>query len=113
MVFIFLYAFTPLLYKWEKPASLHPVLQAAHGIKAYLFAADILSLSFPTAMKFRIILMGRVATSMDFLLVTVDFGPFPLNMLLNFTKINSCVYCISFAQIEYLVCIRSGARVSL
>lgn len=77
MVFIFLYAFTPLLYKWEKPASLHPVLQAAHGIKAYLFAADILSLSFPTAMKFRVILMGRVATSMDFLLVTVDFGPFP------------------------------------
>lgn len=52
MVFIFLYAFTPLLYKWKKPASVHPVLQATHGIEAYLFAADILSLSLPTAMKF-------------------------------------------------------------
>lgn len=51
-VFIFLYAFTPLLYKWKKPASLHPVLQAAHGIEAYLFVADILNLSLPTAMKF-------------------------------------------------------------
>lgn len=51
-VFIFLYAFTPFLYKWEKTASLHPVLQAAHGIETYLFVADILSLSLPTAMKF-------------------------------------------------------------
>lgn len=51
-MFIFLYAFIPLLYKWKKPASLHPVLRAAHGIEAYLFVADILSLSLPTAMNF-------------------------------------------------------------
>lgn len=51
-VFIFLYAFTPFLYKWKKPASLHPVLQVAHEIEAYLFVADILSLSLLTAIKF-------------------------------------------------------------
>lgn len=52
MVLIFLYAFSPLLYKLKKPVSLHHVLQAAHGIEACLFVADILSLSLPTAMKF-------------------------------------------------------------
>lgn len=37
--------------------------------------------------------MGSVAASMDFFLVTVDFRPFPnIYMLLNFTKINSCIY---------------------
>lgn len=41
--------------------------------------------------------MGSVAMSMDFLLVTVDFRPFP-HMLPNFTKINSCVYL-------HLICI--------
>lgn len=93
MVFIFLNTFTPLLYKWKKPASLHPVLQAAHGIEAYLFVADILSLSLPIAMNFWVILMGIVATSMDFFLVTADCRPFPnIYTLLNFTKINSCVY---------------------
>lgn len=51
MVFILLYAFTPLLYSGKNPASLHPVLQAAHGIEAYLFVADILSLPPPTAIK--------------------------------------------------------------
>lgn len=92
-VFIFLYAFTALLYKWKKPASLHPVLQAAHGVEGYLFVADILSLSLPTAMNFWVILMGRVATSMDFFLVTVNCRPFPnIYTLLNFTKINLCVY---------------------
>lgn len=52
IVFIFLYAFTPLPYSGKKPASLRPVLQATHGIEAYLFVADILSLPPPTAMKF-------------------------------------------------------------
>lgn len=52
IAFIFLYAFIPLLYSGKKPASLHPVLQAVHGIETYLFVADILSLPPPTAIKF-------------------------------------------------------------
>lgn len=75
-MFIFLCAFAPLLYSGKNSASLHPVLQAACGIETYLFAADILSLPPPTAVKFRVILTGSIVIRVDFLLVAVDFRPF-------------------------------------